>query len=474
MTNVPFLNSVTNVLSKNDVKGLELADALMDITEGNEKLDDLLTLQSSASEIDGSVNNKINFIVGDNLYDLPNDKELLTAQDFIGTISNGTPFFENSNELFSLKFGTSSLKIGNSTAGSSSLTDKSKTLENAIDLSSLSFVTFWVYAPEEHIVSDGSASYLHSNFKFFIYDSSNNYYGTHVVTSAMASLQSGWNNITIPLSKFRLNNTSLPELSDISKFRIQFETRNSNIGVPFYIDSIIFSTTGLVKTPICITIDDGLEDSYEMIKIMNYYGIPVSTFVTSYKVGETGFLSLDRLKELYFNGNHIGIHGHEFNIFASDTSQITLTSNWLKENGFTRDRGYLYGTYPNGGYSQETIDFLRNNGYLGFRQVIGTERNDTLGVQASKGILRTESLLNGGIADVHKISGHRPLTYTAFVSEIDNAIEFNGCYLPYHHSFSEVGGKSNWILMAKYLKQKIDEGLIECLTFPEFVQKYSI
>ena len=55
MTNVPFLNSVTNVLSKNDVKGLELANALMDITEGNEKLDDLLTLQSSASEIDGAI-----------------------------------------------------------------------------------------------------------------------------------------------------------------------------------------------------------------------------------------------------------------------------------------------------------------------------------------------------------------------------------------------------------------------------------
>ena len=52
MTNVPFLNSVTNVLSKNDVKGVELADALMDITKGNEKLDDLLTLQASASEID--------------------------------------------------------------------------------------------------------------------------------------------------------------------------------------------------------------------------------------------------------------------------------------------------------------------------------------------------------------------------------------------------------------------------------------
>ena len=62
MTNVPFLNSVTNVLSKNDVKGLELANALMDITEGNEKLDDLLTLQSSASEIDNSVNTYVNVL----------------------------------------------------------------------------------------------------------------------------------------------------------------------------------------------------------------------------------------------------------------------------------------------------------------------------------------------------------------------------------------------------------------------------
>ena len=62
MTNVPFLNSVTNVLSKNDVKGLELANALMDITEGNEKLDDLLTLQASASKIDNSVNTYVNVL----------------------------------------------------------------------------------------------------------------------------------------------------------------------------------------------------------------------------------------------------------------------------------------------------------------------------------------------------------------------------------------------------------------------------
>lgn len=55
MTNVPFLNSITNEMQKRKLKSDVVANALLDISIGNEKLDDVLSIQSSASEIDGLV-----------------------------------------------------------------------------------------------------------------------------------------------------------------------------------------------------------------------------------------------------------------------------------------------------------------------------------------------------------------------------------------------------------------------------------
>lgn len=55
MTNVPFINSITNELSKRKLKSDVVANALLDISMSNEKLDEVLKITSSASEIDASV-----------------------------------------------------------------------------------------------------------------------------------------------------------------------------------------------------------------------------------------------------------------------------------------------------------------------------------------------------------------------------------------------------------------------------------
>lgn len=56
MTNVPFINSITNELSKRKLKSNVVANAILDISVGNDRLDDLLTLQSNADKIDAVVN----------------------------------------------------------------------------------------------------------------------------------------------------------------------------------------------------------------------------------------------------------------------------------------------------------------------------------------------------------------------------------------------------------------------------------
>lgn len=55
MTNVPFLNSITNEMQKRKLKSDVVANALLDISISNAKLDDVLSIQSSASEIDAVV-----------------------------------------------------------------------------------------------------------------------------------------------------------------------------------------------------------------------------------------------------------------------------------------------------------------------------------------------------------------------------------------------------------------------------------
>ena len=69
MTNVPFINKITNELSKRKLKSDVVANALLDISMSNDKLDEVLKIKSSASEIDGSVNRdrQIMVMLGDSI-----------------------------------------------------------------------------------------------------------------------------------------------------------------------------------------------------------------------------------------------------------------------------------------------------------------------------------------------------------------------------------------------------------------------
>ena len=69
MTNVPFINKITNELSKRKLKSDVVANALLDISMSNDKIDEVLKIKSSASEIDATKNiNKNTMIIdGDSI-----------------------------------------------------------------------------------------------------------------------------------------------------------------------------------------------------------------------------------------------------------------------------------------------------------------------------------------------------------------------------------------------------------------------
>lgn len=430
-------------------------------------------ISSSASEIDGSVSRKHKFIMGDNLYDIYNKKNLFDINTFsITSIPNGMPIYENDYTI--TKYSKNSLKLGNLTHGVSTRLDMIKSLPIVYNLGDINFFTFWVYVPDE-LVSDGSYSSDFGEFRFFFANDNSTGLGTKFI-SLNISLQVGWNNITLTKQQFSIPmGSGVFDWNTVSKIRIQFNTGVGNIGIPIYIDSLFCGgDESSLKTPIVMTLDDSFPDTYPMTKIMNSYGVPVSNFIIPSFIDDIdNYLNIEDVKDLYDQGNHIGIHGTGLNNFAVNPQNIILARDWLIANGFTRNDGHLYGTYPNGTYSQSTIDLLQQNNFKGFRTVAQRPRDDSQSVQSSKGKSYHECIFNGGIAEPLKINGVRSATYELFITDIEEAILNKTAYIGYYHLFSEVSGYENWLKMAAYLKQKVDEGLIECLTFPEFVQKYS-
>lgn len=435
-------------------------------------------ISSSASEIDGSVklNNSNHPTVGNTLYNVENDRYFFDLTGWVITNrGSGTPIIENSTEY--VKFNKKSLKLANNTSGvQGTRTDMNKILSTPLDLSEHDLFTFWVYIPEEP-VANGFYSADWGEIRFYFTNLSNTEGLGVKFGSLNISFQVGWNNITLPKTLFNIPiGVGQLNWANVERVRLQYFAGIGNYGTPCYLDSLIVGGGKSEKVPFVMTLDDSTVDTFYMGEILNEYGIPYSTFVIPSLIenqNATGYIRKHQLKIQYDRGNHVGIHNTGLNDFAINPNNILVVRDWLKENGFTRDDGHLYGTYPNGTYSEATIDLLKSSDIKGFRQVYQRQRNDNESTQTSKGKLPYENVFNGGISEPLKVSGFRPATVAEFKQKLDEAISLKACFLPYFHLFSEVGSRANWIEICKYIKTKVDEGLIECLTFPQFCKKYS-
>lgn len=476
MTNVPFLNSITNEMQKRKLKSDVVANALLDISIGNEKLDNVLSISSRASEIDWSVNKKVSFVFGNSMYNSTSEKYFLDITQYAIAIPGGnSPIFDN-NSTFK-RYGGKTMRIGESAVGDSSMFGKKINLATPINLSQTDLFSFWVYVDGDLVSNLGSTS-SYGSITFVIGDLNfANSKGANIFGIAGGSWHKGWNNITVLKSEFTINIAGSFNWNSAQSFQIRVDAGSNNIGTLFHFDSVFLGGKKLEKIPVCITLDDSTKDSYEMTKIMNQYGVVTSNFIIPDFIDNhstyTNYMTLEMTKDLYDSGNHIGMHHQNVNGFALDKNLLLTTSNWLREKGFTREEGHLYGSYPNGSYNQDSIDYAKQIGIKGLRSLTGISRDDSLGREATTGLIHYESLFNGGIADLHRVNSTKPTNLADFTNKLNVAISKSAGFLTYHHLFSEFTNKEEWTLLAQYLKQKVDEGTIECLTFPKFCKKYS-
>jgi peptidoglycan/xylan/chitin deacetylase (PgdA/CDA1 family) len=439
------------------------------------KLNELSLMASSASEIDSSVDNKERLLIGTDVVDYTNGINLLDASKWIKfIIGSNTGTISNSQEF--TKFNQNSLVLSQLKVGIAPLEGWKITFTEAQDFSSIEYFTIWVYLDAQPVQDLKSGSDFGSIMLAFGNSSFSNTSAAKINGGDFA-FRKGWNNITIPKTSFNITIAGTLDWTNIGGFQFRIEGTSGSAGCSFYIDSIIAGGEKPNKIPVCITMDDGFQESFEMAEIMNKYGIPTSLFVMNEfvddQINHPTYFTINDCKKLYNKGNHIGIHGITENEFVISKEKLLVAKEWLYNNGFTRDSGHLYGSYPNGSYNQTTIDYAKSIGIKSLRAITARNRDDSIGVEAylhHKGVV---PLMNGGIDDLFRIGSTKPLTLAAFTTYLNNAILYKGGLITYHHKFSEFTSKSEWILLAKYLKTKIDDGTIECLTYPKFCKKYS-
>lgn len=121
----------------------------------------------------------------------------------------------------------------------------------------------------------------------------------------------------------------------------------------------------LPENPIILTFDDGYEDNYTnmmpMVKAMN---MKATMFMATNYVGKENYVNWQQLKEMQANGIEIGSHtANHIPLTQSDNvaDEIKLSKLLMEWNGL---KTIYFFSYPNGIYTDESIQLLKDNHYL--------------------------------------------------------------------------------------------------------------
>ena len=354
MTNVPFLNSVTNVLSKNNVKGLELADALMDITEGNEKLDDLLTLNSSASEIDDSVAKK-QTVLPKNL--LRTGSSLLDVSTISGVTADAGTLSLNSTIN---PFASSSLNIVSASAGANVAMRKSLSGLSLINIETFSLLVKFLNYDAFSQLSVRFGSGLYASYKF----------ATCSLKNKVKAKANEWNNVAFDSSEFTMSG-GMTLTDEITYVQIHGQATS---GQTINLDIAGLYSNLISRPAIAFSFDDGnMSDYLTCYPVLKAKGWTGTSYIISDDIGLTvnngkdPRLTLAQMQEMYADGWTFGIHGKNSNNWTSTTLAVTETSiktcrDYLYNNGFKNCLNHA--AYPENEYNDDVIAILKRYGIV--------------------------------------------------------------------------------------------------------------
>lgn len=387
---------------------------------------------------------------------------------------SNSPIWESSPAF--TKYGDIALKQGN-IPGASTTHGKFKDLALTHDLTNVDGFTFWVYCDGPLGNSGGAVG---SQVLFAVGDAlmANSSF-CNILGVAGGSWRRGWNNVRVTKSDISsvLTGTGV-NWASVKRLQIRFTPNATYTGNSFYTtDLFVGGFAKNKKAPVVLTFDDSHEESTALINIANSFGIPCTSFVMPDYVDDHAnrltYQTIAQLRQLYAQGNAICGHNQGVNAFAVTPTLMGETSEWLRNNGFTRDDCHLYLSYPNGTFNQVAIDYAKSIGIRGARSIIGLNRNDAAGTEEAVSSIGIEPVANGGIADPFKINSPTYANAAAALAYVDRAIAAQAGIVFYGHTFADGITQAEMYTLCAGLKTRMAAGTIECMTFPQFCQMYT-
>lgn len=123
----------------------------------------------------------------------------------------------------------------------------------------------------------------------------------------------------------------------------------------------------LPEKPIILTFDDGYEDNYTtMLPILEEYGMKAMVYMVTNKIGKPDYLTWNELRDMQERSIEIGSHTANHQPLTrldaeKQAEEVKLSKLLMEWNGI---RTVFSFSYPNGAYSAEMPDMLRENEYL--------------------------------------------------------------------------------------------------------------
>ena len=139
------------------------------------------------------------------------------------------------------------------------------------------------------------------------------------------------------------------------------------INIKQLVEAIKGNITNIPKRPIVITFDDG-HDSFEQIgvPILQKYGFSATMFVITSKVGETGYLSIEGIRELTNEGMFFESHSRYHSILtklsrSEQEMEIINSKSELEE--ITNSPVSIF-SYRGGHYDDSIQSIVKEAGYI--------------------------------------------------------------------------------------------------------------
>lgn len=196
---------------------------------------------------------------------------------------------------------------------------------------------------------------------------------SYLCKTKMTALPNHWNNIRIPISALTLAGTATTQ-SNIKSIRI---TADGIAGKKSNIRYGGLKLDAKQKTAITFTFDDGMYSDYTVVMPkLNSYGFKFTTFIISSLIGSSfggARLTLAQLREILENGNYIGVHGTSLTTNWVSTATLAQAEQhiydclkYIIDNGLSND-GMHYAAYPMGEYNDDIIALLKKYNFKGAR-----------------------------------------------------------------------------------------------------------